>query len=109
MPFKASYLQAVVNVGYQRSAGRHRLSMSCAEVVLLLSILFSCTDEDIEVAKKALVGPIMQQPPMYSAVSIKGERLYKAARRGQHFLGLCIIPVLTHLSISHTCQSLQLS
>ena len=29
------------------------------------------------------MGDIMQQPPMYSAVSIKGERLYKAARRGQ--------------------------
>ncbi|CAL5223002.1 g5450 [Coccomyxa viridis] len=41
------------------------------------------TDEDLEVAKRGLIGPIMQQPPMYSAVSIKGERLYKAARRGE--------------------------
>lgn len=41
------------------------------------------TDEAIEAAKAAFVGNIMQQPPMYSAVSIKGERLYVAARKGE--------------------------
>lgn len=34
------------------------------------------------------MGAILQQPPMYSAVSIKGERLYKAARRGGFILTL---------------------
>ena len=34
------------------------------------------------------VGAILQRPPMYSAVSIKGERLYKAARRGGFILKL---------------------
>jgi tRNA U55 pseudouridine synthase TruB len=40
-------------------------------------------DENLEAAKAAFVGNIQQQPPMYSAVSIGGERLYKAARRGE--------------------------
>ena len=60
----------------------------------LLSKLGCCADEDVEVAKKALIGHIMQQPPMYSAISIKGERLYKAARRGQLAWSTC--PKLTH-------------
>ena len=48
-----------------------------------MSSCAACTDEAIEVAKAAFVGNIMQQPPMYSAVSIKGERLYVAARKGE--------------------------
>jgi tRNA U55 pseudouridine synthase TruB len=31
----------------------------------------------------AMVGEITQIPPMYSAIKVKGERLYKAARRGE--------------------------
>ncbi len=57
-------------------------------------------------AKRGLIGPIMQQPPMYSAVSIKGERLYKAARRGQ--LAWMIHPTLTH-SPSHHQPQLELA
>ncbi|CAL8468151.1 g7690 [Coccomyxa elongata] len=41
------------------------------------------TDEDLESAKQAFLGDILQQPPMFSAIKIKGERLYKAARRGE--------------------------
>ncbi|BDA42161.1 tRNA pseudouridine synthase B [Coccomyxa sp. Obi] len=41
------------------------------------------TDEDLEAAKQAFLGDILQQPPMFSAIKIKGERLYKAARRGE--------------------------
>ena len=59
-------------------------------------------------AKRALIGAIMQQPPMYSAVSIKGERLYKAARRGQHSLGNNT-PTLIRLSITPTCPRMLLS
>ena len=47
-----------------------------------------CADEEVEKAKGQFVGVILQRPPMYSAVSIKGERLYKAARRGGFSLGL---------------------
>ncbi len=48
------------------------------------SALMLHPDEAIEAAKAAFFGNIMQQPPMYSAVSIKGERLYVAARKGEN-------------------------
>ena len=38
---------------------------------------------EIEAICKAFVGEILQTPPMYSAVKIKGQRLYKMARRGE--------------------------
>ncbi len=39
--------------------------------------------EDLEHARKQLIGVIQQQPPMYSAVKVGGERLYQKARRGE--------------------------
>lgn len=41
------------------------------------------SEEDLRSALKALTGEIEQRPPAYSAVQIGGERLYKAARRGE--------------------------
>lgn len=41
------------------------------------------TDEDVEGAIEAFRGSITQLPPMYSAVKVGGERLYKKARRGE--------------------------
>lgn len=41
------------------------------------------TLEDIQNAATAFVGTIQQRPPMYSAIKVKGERLYKKARRGE--------------------------
>lgn len=41
------------------------------------------TREEIVGAIEAMTGPAMQTPPMYSAVKIGGERLYRAARRGE--------------------------
>ena len=41
------------------------------------------TEEEIAGACKSFVGTINQVPPMYSAVKIEGERLYKKARRGE--------------------------
>lgn len=41
------------------------------------------TDEELQSAAQAMVGDITQIPPMYSAIKVKGERLYKAARRGE--------------------------
>lgn len=42
------------------------------------------TDADLEVAARSLTSPkLLQAPPMFSAVSIGGERLYLAARRGE--------------------------
>lgn len=42
------------------------------------------TEEKIEeVLKRDFSGEIMQKPPIYSAIKMKGERLYKKARRGE--------------------------
>ena len=41
------------------------------------------TPENLDKASKQFVGTIQQKPPMYSAVKVAGERLYKKARRGE--------------------------
>ena len=41
------------------------------------------TAEILEAARLALTGNIAQTPPMYSALRVDGERLYKKARRGE--------------------------
>ncbi|MDX1531067.1 MAG: tRNA pseudouridine(55) synthase TruB, partial [Rhodothermales bacterium] len=41
------------------------------------------TDDDLERARRAFEGELLQRPPMYSAVKVGGERLYKKARRGE--------------------------
>jgi tRNA pseudouridine55 synthase len=41
------------------------------------------TPEDLEVALSRLRGPLLQAPPMYSAVRVGGRRLYELAREGQ--------------------------
>ncbi len=38
--------------------------------------------EELEAALDAFRGPIMQLPPMYSAIKIRGKKLYEIARRG---------------------------
>lgn len=41
------------------------------------------TDQNLEAARMQLLGDIDQIPPMFSAVKVGGERLYKKARRGE--------------------------
>jgi tRNA pseudouridine55 synthase len=41
------------------------------------------SDADLDRARSRFVGPIVQQTPVYSAVKVGGERLYKKARRGE--------------------------
>lgn len=41
------------------------------------------TRADIEAVRDQFTGEIQQVPPMYSAVKVDGERLYKKARRGE--------------------------
>ncbi|MEM1093493.1 MAG: tRNA pseudouridine(55) synthase TruB [Bacteroidota bacterium] len=41
------------------------------------------TAADVEAHRQQFVGTIEQTPPMYSAVKVGGERLYKKARRGE--------------------------
>lgn len=39
--------------------------------------------EALEMARRQFVGDLMQMPPIYSAIKVKGTRLYELARRGQ--------------------------
>ena len=41
------------------------------------------TREEVQAALRQLLGPIEQIPPMYSAITITGQKLYELARRGQ--------------------------
>jgi tRNA pseudouridine55 synthase len=41
------------------------------------------TPEILDAARRQLMGKIEQVPPIYSAVKVDGERLYKKARRGE--------------------------
>lgn len=41
------------------------------------------TDEDLDAARSRFLGHITQRSPLYSAVKVQGERLYKKARRGE--------------------------
>jgi len=41
------------------------------------------TETDLEAARQKFVGEIEQIPPIYSAIKVGGERLYKKARRGE--------------------------
>ena len=43
----------------------------------------SVTREDVEAALVSFQGDIMQTPPMYSAIQVDGQRLYKLAREGR--------------------------
>ncbi len=41
------------------------------------------TDVDLEHQRLRFIGALRQRPPMYSAIHVQGERLYKKARRGE--------------------------
>ncbi|WP_373513000.1 tRNA pseudouridine(55) synthase TruB [Persicitalea sp.] len=41
------------------------------------------TEEALSDAARQLTGTLQQQPPIYSAIRVDGERLYKKARRGE--------------------------
>ena len=43
----------------------------------------SITEEQVQMALVSLSGPQMQVPPLFSAISVGGERAYKKARRGE--------------------------
>ncbi len=58
-------------------------SMDSATEVTLRKPIDSLTSAQIESACSAHTGVIQQIPPMYSAVKVGGERLYKKARRGE--------------------------
>lgn len=53
------------------------------EVVERTPVSASVTEERVDQAMKELVGLITQVPPMYSAVKVKGKKLYEYARSGE--------------------------
>lgn len=54
-----------------------------AEGEVLRTADVDVADDEFRTAMEALTGDIEQRPPAYSAVQVGGERLYKAARRGE--------------------------
>ena len=69
------------------SSSSNTASASSSDDSLVRAIPFSwehVTDADLERAAASLTSPkMLQAPPMFSAVSVGGERLYLAARRGE--------------------------
>lgn len=53
------------------------------KVLAKVPVTASLTEEKINTAVAAFIGEIEQVPPMYSAIRIGGQRLYKLARRGE--------------------------
>ncbi len=41
------------------------------------------TESDISSKTKLFIGEVLQKPPIFSAIKVKGERLYEKARRGE--------------------------
>ena len=53
------------------------------EVVARTPVSSDLTEEAVDQAMRSFLGSIMQRPPMYSAVKVKGRKLYDYARRGE--------------------------
>ena len=41
------------------------------------------SESDISSKTKLFIGEVLQKPPIFSAIKVKGERLYEKARRGE--------------------------
>jgi len=63
--------------------GQTTPSMDSETEVIEDKCVSGLTADQIQSAVQNHVGVIEQIPPMYSAIKVKGERLYKIARRGQ--------------------------
>ena len=53
------------------------------EVIAAQPVVQPIAEKDIQEQMATLTGPITQIPPMYSAVKVKGKRLYEYARAGE--------------------------
>ncbi len=63
--------------------GQTTPSMDSETEVTEQKCISGITAEQIQCAIENQIGTIEQIPPMYSAIKVQGERLYKKARRGQ--------------------------
>jgi len=103
---RKSYV-ATMRLGWRSTTGD-------AEGVLAEAGETDFTDAELAAAIQAFTGEIEQLPPMYSAVKVNGERLYKLARKGivternprhVHIHHLEVVDrSATDLSISVTCS-----
>ena len=103
---RKSYL-ATMRLGWRSSTGD-------AEGALSVAGEPGFSDAELGAAIQAFTGEIEQMPPMYSAVKVDGERLYKLARKGVvverklrrvHIYHLEVVDRSgTDLSISVTCS-----
>jgi tRNA pseudouridine55 synthase len=65
------------------SLGKKTPSMDLETGVIEVKPFGGITKSDIEKAKDSFLGEILQTPPMYSALKVKGKTLYNLARKGK--------------------------
>lgn len=70
--------EAEVSLGQSTETEDHEGS-----VIKEKSVPLSLTDDDVDQVLTAFTGEITQIPPMYSAVKVKGKKLYEYAREGK--------------------------
>ena len=68
--------RAVCQLGQTSTTGDAEGEITCQQPVNL-------TQVEVEEVLKQFVGEIEQTPPMYSAIKVNGQRLYKLARKGE--------------------------
>ena len=71
----------------KRYSARARLGVTTDTQDRTGAVLRTCdalpSREEVEAVLPRFRGPLWQRPPLYSAVKVRGERLYMAARRGE--------------------------
>ena len=65
------------------SLGKKTSSMDLETEVIEVKPISGITNSDIESVKDSFLGEILQIPPMYSALKVKGKTLYNLARKGK--------------------------
>jgi tRNA pseudouridine55 synthase len=76
LPTEKAY-RAVIRLGVETTTDDLAGEIVCSEPVPDLTI------EQIRAAIPEFIGEIVQTPPMYSAIQVNGQRLYKLARAGE--------------------------
>ena len=93
----------------------HSASLDIESTIELLSTPVKPLLDELQEAAIRLTGPIMQRPPIYSALKVRGKRAYERARAGEQFemperaamiysLDICDY-TYPHLTLEITCGS----
>lgn len=70
------------------------MSVTATQHVQHAEVRSEGADEDLERVRQGFLGAIQQEPPMFSAIKVGGERLYAKARRGE----VCSLSIVLTLS-----------